>query len=161
MNGSGKIVGPLGKSLGVSDSQVERTQLALDNIRQKVENFLVDRAEVNVDAKGTITVQLRPYDGSGFYDQLANELSTILGDEKAAQFLAQNRFQIDRAMSAFGAEHRTVVLSKEAGEDGISRVDLFDRRAQQGVGSERRVVIPKDQFLKEYNFLVRKLPPNF
>src|SRR5204863_460763 len=112
--------GKLGKSatsrLGLSISEATLLESTLENTRRRIADMSLQAAEIV--EQPTVTIKMRPFDGSNVYDDFRNDLDQTIGKERAQQLVEDAKRQIDRIMGSFGAQQRTIQITKELGLDG-------------------------------------------
>lgn len=158
----GKLLEGFTKLFGVTEAEKETLQRALDQGRQKIEQLTAANASVT-EADGAVVVAVRAFDGGEVYDGLMDAFAQTLGPERNAAFVALQSDQLGSAFNSFGAEQRTIFLSREApadgGEPGIALRD--QRRMPTGGGTSMTMGSPVADLSKlpaQYQWLVPLVP---
>lgn len=120
-------------------SPVEQAELrrAVNEARNACDALTAANATLTRKEDGSVEVSVAPFpeQGAGLYDQLFRSFEQTLGPERHAALSVLAGSQVEEAFELFGAQARSVAVSKAVREDGGNTFFVSER---QEMGTERR-----------------------
>ncbi len=90
-------------------------QQALDQARQQLDGVALVHALVSRPEPGKVVIEIPPTSGGGeIFDRVFDVFARTLGPDRNALFFELGSSQIERTLNQFGAEQRTITLTREA-----------------------------------------------
>lgn len=130
----GKLTPHFIELFALTPPEAETMQQALDKARARLSDLAVANATARTTADGKLVIDVKPFDGGGaVYDETMDAVSGILGPDRSAAFLGLVGSQLGDALDQFGAEQRTVTLSRDVGKDGEPNYSVVDQRRSVSV----------------------------
>lgn len=119
------------KLFALTEPERQTLQNALEHARHDVDQMANSSVAVKEDA-GSLVFVMKPFDGGAdVYDRLMDVFAQTLGPERNAAFVALQADQLSRSFNGFGAEERTVTLTRDAATNGATYAVHDDRRSSQ------------------------------
>jgi hypothetical protein len=124
------------KLFQITPAERETLQQTLDDARDRTNKLAMANATVKVEGDALVA-KMPPFEGGAdVYDAVMDAFARTLGPARNEAFVALQAGQLSTALSGFGAEQRTVTVSREVRPDGESGLSVRDeRRGPSGGGS--------------------------
>jgi hypothetical protein len=114
----GKVTDNFAKMFALTDGERQVLQQAVDQGRRRTDELLASSMTVTQEPD-KLVFAMKPFEGGAeIYDGLMDSFAQTLGSERNAAFVALQTDDLGRMFSGFGAEQRTVTLSREQPPDG-------------------------------------------
>ena len=136
---TGKIAPAFVELFQLNPAEQEALQKAVGDARSRIEQLALANAAVRRIGENQVVIDVQPTaEGSAVADSLLDEFGRVLGPERAEAFKALGIKQVEQAFNQFGAEIRTISLTRTIAGDGTKTYDLEDRHktAENGSRSE-------------------------
>ena len=109
----GKITETFVKLFGLSPQEKATLQESIDAGRRRIEALALANTTAEV-GKNNVVVATKPFEGGAeIYDAVLDAFAQTLGPERNAAFLAMGADQLGGAFGQFGAEERSVTVTRE------------------------------------------------
>ncbi len=109
----GKITEAFVKLFGLSSAETATLQEAINAGRRKIEALILANTTAEVK-KESVVVSTKPFEGGAeIYDEVLDTFAQTLGPERFAVFLPMTSNQLGASFGQFGAEQRTVTVTRE------------------------------------------------
>jgi hypothetical protein len=142
----------------LTPSEADKLQQRLDDTGRAIDQLAAANASVD-GTKDSVIVTVKPfYEGIEMYDKLLASFAEVLGDERNAAFLALHNNEIGRAFNGFGAEQRTITITRDA-KDESSYWLKDNRKSESGTTMTVAEFSDTSKFPVRYNWLLPVIPP--
>jgi hypothetical protein len=112
----------------VTPAEREQLQRALDDAEAQTTKLAMANATVKVEADALVAT-IPPFEGGAdIYDGVMDAFARSLGPERNQAFVTLQASQLSNALSGFGAERRTVTITRESRPNGESQLSIRDER---------------------------------
>jgi hypothetical protein len=157
MERNGRLADGFVRLFEITPTEKELLQQALDQARARSAKLALANATVKVDG-GTFVATIPPFEGGAdVYDGVMDAFAHTLGPDRNGAFVALQTDQLSSALNGFGAEQRTITITREArpgskyGETGIMVRD--QRRSPSGGSSMTGMSTDTKQMLEQFPWL--------
>lgn len=150
---------------GLSPEEAQKLQAGLDAAQKRLHDAM--RAHARVERDGDkVTIKVPPLEeGPAIYDQTTSAIQDVLGPERMAAFSALEADQLAAEMNNFGAEARTLSITRQPDPAGDGRVlySLTDykKTANGGYGTSNSTALGPAQIRQFSGPLGDLLPADF
>jgi hypothetical protein len=157
---TGKLSPMFEAMFDLSPAEAAALDGALADGRQKLDRLLAANATVT-QTEGSVVVAVKPFaEGVEIYDALMDSFAQTLGPERNALFVELQADQLSQAFNSFGAEMRTVNLSRGKVSDGEFMIHLNEtRKGKNSSGSRSTSYRDAASFEEEQAWLIPLVPP--
>jgi hypothetical protein len=116
---SGKLSAAFIELFKLTPAERDNLQQELDRARQRLDGVLLASATVSRRDADNVVIEIPPMTGGeGLYDRLFDAFAQTLGPERNALFVELGTQQVEQAFNQFGAEKRTITLTRTVAEPG-------------------------------------------
>ncbi len=125
---TGRIAPAFVELFQLNAAEQETLQSAVSDARSRIEQLALANAAVRRIGENQVVIDVQPTpEGSAVADGLLDQFGRVLGPERTEAFKALGIKQFEQAFNQFGAEIRTIMLTRTTAADGTKTYDSEDR----------------------------------
>ncbi len=150
----------------LSDAEHDELRESVTRARARLDELRAMHTTSGV-RDGALVISVEPFDGGAdVYDDVMDSFARILGPQRNAAFVAVQDGQLSSFFSSFGAERRSITITREATEGGAPQPRyefqrrLADRRGVSGGSGPLDLTNPPAdlRWLTSYSSTIAELP---
>jgi hypothetical protein len=154
---NGKLSDGFAELFALAPSEVEALKSGIAEAHSEIGRLSQSHASITQQGN-SVVVTVQPFEGGAdVYDRLMDSFERTLGPDRYAALIELHTDELPRVFSGFGAEQRTITISRDTGRGG--RLQIQDSR-KSGSGSIGRSVEVSDpsELSESYRWLAPILP---
>ncbi len=168
VNAEGKLEEAFVNLFELTSGERESLQQAVTKAGEQLATLERENATVGRDAGGGLVIAVKPFAETGgvVYDEVMKAFAQTLGAERNAAFLTLGAEKVEKALGRFGAEQRTVTITRVAESDGAGgKTEAVlvrdERRTPNGTNNSSSAYKTFAEAAGKMGTLAKLVPPDF